>query len=226
MTDMTPFAVALCCVTAYLLGSIPFGYLAGKINGVDIRTVGSGNVGATNVFRCVGKGWGIAVFACDFLKGFAAARLLPPLAVRLGDAPSTAGLAIACAFLAVAGHNWPITLRFKGGKGVATTAGALVGIAPFAVLVGVLTWIVVFASTRYVSLGSIAAAVAVPLSAWLMAGTSDTLLPVSLTFLGLLVIWRHSSNLRRLLNGTENRFSFGRNKDRAESDTGKEHSPE
>ena len=159
---MLTFAVVV--IASYLLGSIPFGYLAGRMAGIDIRNCGSGNVGATNVIRTLGKGYGYPVFALDFLKGLGAVKVSILIATRMQsewNPPEMFG--IVGAISSVLGHSFPIWLRFKGGKGVATSAGALFGLAPVAALVGVAIWIVTFWLTRYVSVASIAAAAALPL---------------------------------------------------------------
>ncbi len=198
---------------AYLLGAIPCGYLIARARGVDIRTVGSGNIGATNVFRTVGKGWGILTFFCDALKGWIPAGLFSVLSKRLFGFDGGPALAVACAALAIAGHNWPVYLGFKGGKGIATSLGALIGIAPLAAGVGALVWVAVFLATRYVSVASIAAAAAVVAAAWFPQYRNDgLLLPVVLSLLGAVAVWRHKANLRRLLNGTEHRFKFFKGK--------------
>ena len=204
---------------SYLLGAVPFGFLIARARGVDIRTVGSGNIGATNVFRCLGKKWGILTFVCDVLKGFIPAFVLPVLFAPPDAGDASALMPVICGFLAVAGHNWPVYLRFKGGKGVATTAGALLGIAPVPLALGIVCWIIVFTATRYVSVGSLAAALVIPASAWCLAFqhrfpalNHGPVVPAMLTVLGALVILRHRTNIRRLLNGTENRFEFGKGK--------------
>ena len=194
----------LALLAAYLLGSIPNGLLVARLKGIDIRKVGSGNIGATNVFRSVGKFWGILTFICDALKGLIPAWLFPQLAGEPG-----AALGIFCGALAIAGHNWPIFLKFKGGKGVATSAGVLLGIAPAAVGIGLLSWLILFLSTRYVSVASIGAALVVPLAGWFLY-RDGLLLPITLTVLGLVTIVRHQANLRRLIAGTEHRFEFGK----------------
>jgi acyl phosphate:glycerol-3-phosphate acyltransferase len=193
-------------VVSYLLGAIPFGFLIARARGIDIRKVGSGNIGATNVFRSVGKSWGILTFALDVLKGFVPAFLFP-LAVQLADhAEPAAGWRLLCGCLAIIGHNWPIYLGFKGGKGVATSTGAMLGIAPIAMLIGLGSWILVFAASRYVSLASILAAVVIACAAWPLYRSGGLLLPVALTALAILVVIRHKSNIQRLLSGTEHRF--------------------
>ena len=194
----------LTLLAAYLLGSIPNGLLIARLKGVDIRKVGSGNIGATNVFRSVGKSWGILTFVCDALKGFLPAWLFP----QLVDG-THAALGIFCGALAIAGHNWPVFLKFKGGKGVATSAGVLLGIAPAAVGLGLLSWLILFLSTRYVSVASIGAAIVVPLAGWFLY-RDGRLLPITLAILGLVTVIRHQANIRRLIAGTEHRFEFGK----------------
>jgi acyl phosphate:glycerol-3-phosphate acyltransferase len=160
------------------------------------------------VFRALGKGWGILAFACDALKGFIPASVFPHLAKTLWTFDGGAVLPLVCACLAIAGHNWPVYLRFKGGKGVATSVGALTGLAPMAAGVGLLTWALVFVATRYVSLASIAATIMVAGAVWIFYAQTGILLPVVLTVLCGLVIGRHKSNIQRLLHGAENRFEF------------------
>lgn len=191
---------------SYLVGAIPFAFLIARARGVDIRKVGSGNVGATNVFRAVGKGWGILTFVCDALKGLLPALLGPRLLEAWTGAPAHPAFGLACGTAAIAGHSWPVFLGFKGGKGVATSAGMLLGAAPLAAAAGLGLWILVFLPTRYVSVASIVAAVGVPLAGWMAYGREDPWRPWVLTAIGLLVIVRHRTNIRRLLEGTEHRF--------------------
>lgn len=198
-------------IVSYLLGSIPFGYLAGRMAGIDIRNCGSGNVGATNVIRTLGKGYGYPVFALDFLKGLGAVKMSILIATRMQsewNPPEMFG--IVAAISSVLGHSFPVWLGFNGGKGVATSAGALFGLAPVAALVGVAIWIVTFWLTRYVSVASIAAAAALPfvilITTWL-SRTTGKLLFYSSVCLAVVVIWRHRSNLSRLIHGTEPRFN-------------------
>jgi glycerol-3-phosphate acyltransferase PlsY len=190
--------LVLLTATSYLIGSVPFGLLIAKTRGKDIRKLGSGNIGATNVLRCLGKPLGITCFVLDVLKGFLPAFFFPMVGKTGVDFPSIGILFGAAAIL---GHNFPIFLKFKGGKGVATSAGVLIGVAPLAVVIGLLTWILVF----YVSLGSIIAALAVVLAGWTIG--YGPVIATALTLLGALTIWRHRSNIQRLLNGTENKFS-------------------
>ncbi len=209
---MKILAQALMCAAAYLTGAIPFGLLLSRLKGVDIRTVGSGNIGATNVFRSVSKPLGILTFILDFLKGFAPAWFFPMIGKMLGpdfqSLEDQSGLIYGA--MAVVGHNWPIFLKFKGGKGISTSAGMLLGAAPRAVGVGLLTWVALLLATRTVSIASIGAAVAVPAAAWRFYGADDWIKPAALTVLGIVAVWRHRENIRRLLNGSEHRFSFGK----------------
>lgn len=217
---MTLLPYALGLLLAYLLGSVPFGFLVARARGVDIRRLGSGNIGATNVYRTLGRGPGLLTFALDFGKGLAATRALnlaaAALAARLGapDAAADLWLQLLCGAGALAGHSFPVFLGFRGGKGVATGAGLAVGLAPLAALGALLVWGVVFGIGRYVSLASIAAAATVAALGWLLYGSVPPrpLLPAVLTLLAVLVIARHHANLRRLWAGTENRFRFGKEK--------------
>ena len=193
--------LSLLTLASYLLGAVPFGLLIAALKGVDIRKVGSGNIGATNVMRSVGKPWGIATFAADALKGFIPAFVFPRFVQADPDMAS-----VVFGFAAILGHNFPVYLKFKGGKGVATSAGALLGIAPQAVAVGIVVWPLLFFTTRYVSVASIVTAAAVPVAGWFIYMKQGLLLPSALTVLGVLVIWRHKSNIERLRNGTESRF--------------------
>ncbi|MEO6992990.1 MAG: glycerol-3-phosphate 1-O-acyltransferase PlsY, partial [Lacunisphaera sp.] len=188
-------------IVGYLLGSLPFGYLVARAHGVDIFKVGSGNPGATNVKRVLGAKAGNMVFALDALKGALAAAwpLLPFLTV-----PDTRIMGLVGVISAVLGHSFSMFTKFKGGKGVATAAGGLVVLIPLASLVGAVVWVLTFFITRYVSLGSVLAAVAVPVASWLFKNP----LPLNLVAaaLGLFVIIRHRANIKRLLNGTETKF--------------------
>ena len=201
MISNTPLLLALLVSAAYLLGSIPNGLLIARLKGIDLQKVGSGNIGATNVFRCVGKSWGIAAFVLDAVKGFVPAFVFPRL---MEAAPPWLGLA--CGLAAVAGHNWPVWLKFKGGKGVSTSAGMLLGIAPAAVGIGFAVFAVVVALSRIVSLGSILAAIAVAGAGVWLYGADNRLLAVALIAMGALVVLKHRANVGRLLKGTEPRI--------------------
>jgi glycerol-3-phosphate acyltransferase PlsY len=189
-----------CAVVSYLLGSIPTGYLWAKSRGIDIRTVGSGNIGATNVMRALGKGPGITVLVIDALKGFLPVFLAP----RLFPEADRNVLQLVCCVSVIAGHNWTCWLKFNGGKGVATSAGALLAFLPVPMLCVLAVWGIVFGLSRYVSLGSICAAVALPVATWLI--TWDRTLTTFTVVVGALVIYKHKGNIQRLLAGTENRI--------------------
>ena len=205
--------IASVLIISYLIGSIPFGFLIGKLRGIDIRKHGSGNIGATNVTRVVGPVYGKLCFFLDFLKG-----LLPAGSAVLltgnGVLEDPYHLLPAAATLAVVlGHIYPVFLKFKGGKGIATAAGAILPLCPVAVVLGFLSWGAVFLTTRYVSLASITAAIVLPASAILLRlfHLSDVSTAAIILFilLGILAILKHTSNIKRLVNGTENRFSSG-----------------
>jgi acyl phosphate:glycerol-3-phosphate acyltransferase len=205
---MLKFAVV--AFVGYLLGSIPAGYLAGRIAGIDIRKVGSGNIGATNVTRTLGRLYGYSVFIVDFLKGFAAVGMSIMIAKRAQPVSIPSELfgvvgAVAC----VLGHSFPVWLGFKGGKGVAASAGALFGLMPRVALIAVAVWLIIFYRTRYVSVASMTAALAVPitiLSMMFLGQTGGTALLYFSICLAAVVIVRHRSNLSRLVRGTEPRF--------------------
>jgi len=203
--------LAVLLIGSYLLGSIPFGYLAGRLKGTDIRQAGSGNVGATNVVRVLGKGYGYPVFALDVLKGFGAVKismLIAPGRPPEWNSPEIFG--IFAALSSVLGHLYPPWLKFKGGKGVATSAGALFALTPVATLIGVAIWLTVFWLTRYVSLASITAAVVLPIVILVVTSQNQNncgALVYSSVLVAAVVVWRHRSNLSRLLQGTEPRFT-------------------
>jgi len=198
-------------IGSYLLGSIPFGYLAGRLEGTDIRQAGSGNVGATNVVRVLGKKYGYPVFVLDVLKGFGAVKismLLAPGEPSAWNSPATFG--ILAAISSVLGHLYPPWLKFKGGKGVATSAGALLALIPVATLIGIAVWIIVFWLTRYVSLASVTAAVVLPMVILVITWQDQNKakpLVYSSACVAAIVLWRHRSNLSRLMRGTEPRFT-------------------
>jgi glycerol-3-phosphate acyltransferase PlsY len=191
--------IILLTILAYLCGAVPFGFLVAKLNGVDIREKGSGNIGATNVFRVIGKGWGIFTLVLDALKGFIPAFFFP----MLGNVDPSYGVLFG--FSAIIGHTFPVYLKFKGGKGVATSAGVLLGVAPVAVGVGIFFFILTVVISRYVSLASIIAAISVAVTVW-VEGEKSMIVKVVLTLMSLLIVWLHRANIQRLMNGTENRF--------------------
>jgi glycerol-3-phosphate acyltransferase PlsY len=189
-------------LVGYLLGSLPFGYLVARAHGVDIFKAGSGNPGATNVKRVLGAKAGNTVFALDAVKGAVAAGwpLLPFFAVPDAQMAGLVGV-----IAAVLGHSFSMFTKFKGGKGVATAAGGLVVLIPIACLISAVVWFVTFFVSRYVSLASILAAVAVTTATWLRG--NPTSINIVVTALALFVVIRHRENIKRLLNGTESRFS-------------------
>lgn len=189
-------------LAGYLIGSLPFGYWVARARGVDILKEGSGNPGATNVKRVVGPAAGNVVFILDFLKGVLAVswvRVLPTAAEDAWIVLSILGLVGA-----ILGHSFSLFLRFRGGKGVATTVGGMVTLMPIATLIAILVWLLIFFLTRYVSLASIGLAVALPI-ARLLSGGLDLLFGFA-ALLSLFVIFRHRGNIRRLLAGREHRF--------------------
>lgn len=216
-----PLLIAVILVAAYFLGSIPFGLLIARTQGIDIRKQGSLNIGATNVWRVMGRKWGLATFACDAMKGLVAVLLAKQVAAHLGYPASlphghvqllhisSASAGIAAAAGCILGHTFPVWLRFKGGKGVATSLGVIFGMVPLASTSIFVVWCIVFKLSRYVSLASILAALSLPffvvgylILGW-MHGWEYFYFAVVAT---LLVVMRHRSNIHRLLAGTEQRF--------------------
>ena len=205
---MTAFLLVL---AAYLMGSIPTSYLVGRLNGIDLRKHGSGNLGGTNAYRVMGAAAGVPVVLVDVCKGFVPAHFFPTWdGAALGDLALLYGLA------AIVGHVWPVFMGFRGGKGVATGAGVLVALAPTSALIGLLVWIGVVLITRYVSVASISAATLVPLTAWLTDEARSTVLFCAA--IAIFVWWTHRENLSRLAHGQENRFG----RDRQESSLSRE----
>lgn len=191
---------------SYLLGATPTSYWVGKAaRGVDLREHGSGNLGATNAFRVLGWRWALPVVVVDIGKGFIPVWLVPGLA-EVG-----LGWTLLFGTAAILGHMFSFWVGFRGGKGVATSAGVFLGLAPWAFLGALVVWCLVTFTTRYVSLGSILAAVALPFLVWLTAPAGDgrTGLVAFSAALATFVIWKHRSNVRRLLAGEENRFGGG-----------------
>lgn len=199
MTLPLPAALA----ASYLLGAIPTSYLAARLfRGVDLRTVGSGNLGATNLYRAAGWKVAVPVGLFDIAKGFVPATLL---AAAVGGGVRDPGVGLACGIAAVVGHVYSVFVRFKGGKGVATGAGAMLGLAPLAVLAAAGVWALVTFTSGYVSLGSVVAALSLVPAVWLLHPGQRGLLPFYL-LLALGIVWLHRANLARLRAGTEHRF--------------------
>jgi glycerol-3-phosphate acyltransferase PlsY len=234
----------LCPLIAFLLGSIPFGLFIARAKGIDIRQHGSGNIGATNVLRVVGKKYGIFCLILDALKGYLPAVLgislilytgsksalaieaLRPYALELpADLQWKAQLfQVLTGFCAILGHNYSPWVGFKGGKGIATSAGVMIALMPAAVVILLIVWLIVFLLTRYVSVASVVAAVVLPIVTHLgsrfhhvgndnsnptlwEAGVWNKPLFFFSVAIGILAIWKHRTNLQRVMNGTENRFS-------------------
>ena len=191
---------ALVLIAAYLLGSIPFAYLAGRARGVDIRTVGSRNVGATNVFRTLGRRIGVAVMALDIAKG--------AVAVAVARVLLESPWPLLAAAAAILGHVFPVWLRFRGGKGVAVAGGAVLALTPLPALVALAVWLTLTVLTRYVSIGSVAGAVAYPVAVAALGEPWPTV--VFSLLAGAAVIAKHRANLVRLARGTELRVDLGR----------------
>lgn len=205
---MPPLFPTFCLVAlAWFCGSLPFGYWAGRLKGIDIRKHGSGNIGATNVIRVLGKKIGLPVFALDVLKGFVPVFVASWwMQHREGVDVNTATLVAAlCAAAAVLGHMFTFWLGFKGGKGVATTAGAMLGLAWQVLLIALVVWIIIFYTTRYVALASILAGFTLPVAAAILMPWNYVLLTFGV-IIAVLVLVRHRSNISRMLAGTENRF--------------------
>jgi acyl phosphate:glycerol-3-phosphate acyltransferase len=199
-------------VLLYLVGSIPTGYLLGRARGLDIRQHGSGNIGATNVWRVMGRNWGLLAFASDFLKGFLPLFLLRKLVFPDGGPWTVSLLLVVGGLAAIIGHNYTPWLGFKGGKGIATSAGVLAALMPPVLGVALSLWIIATLITRLVSIGSILAAASLaPLALWFYPG--EWIYFGLAVLAGVLAIWRHSSNIRRLLAGTEPKINFGSKKE-------------
>lgn len=191
---------AIALVVAYLLGAMPFALIAGKLHGVDLRKVGSGNLGATNVFRTLGRTAGVTVMVLDIAKGTAA--------VLIAEAITNNPWPLAAGALAILGHVFPVWTGFRGGKGVATGAGALIGLVPVASAVMLVIWLVLVLTTRYVSVASIVAALAAAPLAWAFGAPWSYVGFVAVA--ALFVVWKHRENIVRLTRGEEHRIHFGR----------------
>ena len=199
MTSYHTAILAQCIVivAAYLIGSIPTGLLLGKAYGIDVRKEGSGNIGATNLYRTIGRKVGIITLIGDCLKG-----LLPVVFVSFSRLPAETAAWVGLA--AFCGHVFSVFLRFKGGKGVATALGVFLALAPKALGVAILLFAICMLIWRYVSLGSIVAAAAIPLAVYLLGGSMR--ITTVTCIIALIVIVRHHENIRRLLSGNENKF--------------------
>ena len=195
---MTVVSILLITIIGYLLGAISFAVIIARSKGVDIFKEGSGNPGATNVKRILGRKWGNAVFALDALKGFTAAGL--PLLVYHDDRLAVIGL-----IAAILGHSFSVFLKFRGGKGVATTIGGLLALMCPALLIGLVVWLIIFYTKKVVALASIFFAVSLPMSAYFIYGTEDPRFYLGVV-LALFIVVRHRSNIIRMFSGKENKF--------------------
>lgn len=199
------FAVSL--LICYLIGSIPTSYIFGKVlRGIDIRQFGSGNVGATNVYRVVGKLPGALVFIIDVAKGIICTTLIANLFLHFGISMNSEVYRMTLGFVAIVGHDWTIFLKFKGGKGVATSAGVLIGMAPKILILGFIVWVVVFLWKRYVSLASISSAVSVPVFFSILSYPVPYVIFSSL--ICAVTVYKHLPNIKRLVRGEENKITF------------------
>ena len=197
-------------LVGYLLGSCPNGLIVSRARGIDIRKHGSGNIGATNVLRVLGKKLGYLVFALDAAKGLVAVRLAYLIAHAIQpDLVHPELIGIGAGVACILGHTFPVWLGFRGGKGVATSAGVLLGLMPLAVVSVFVIWLLLYQTTRYVSVASLGAAVSLPIFVLLYLHfkmlTGAGLLPFSI-LIAAVVIWRHRSNMQRLVQGKEQRF--------------------
>ncbi len=215
---MPVLAYILTALAAYLLGSIPTGFLVARAKGIDIRKTGSGNIGATNAMRVLGKPAGIFVLLMDAAKGYAACYITMRVFEHYGISSHPSSIeeiqamlnqitnhTIVAGIFVVLGHNYTCWLKFKGGKGIATTAGVYLALAWPAVFVALVVFILAVAATKYVSVGSIAAAIALPATVWVMLPDNLFFCLVT-TALGVLAICKHKTNIQRLMAGTENRL--------------------
>ena len=189
---------------AYLIGAIPFGFLIGKMRGVDVRTVGSKNIGATNVYRTVGHAWGFLAFFCDFLKGF-----LPSLAAtiylsNLSNPSNLSNLPVWTGLACVIGHTLTVFMKFRGGKGVATAFGMMVALATYPALLAFAVFVVTVWLSHYISLGSMLAAASLAVLVWVFPCLMAVRVIAALV--AVFVIYKHKSNIQRLVKGCENRI--------------------
>ncbi|MEW5693180.1 MAG: glycerol-3-phosphate 1-O-acyltransferase PlsY [Candidatus Hydrogenedentota bacterium] len=181
---------------SYLVGSIPAGYIYGRLMGIDIKKEGSGNVGATNVMRVLGRKAGIAVLFFDILKGF--------IPVELGSLYfRNEGIIIICGILSIIGHMYPVWLGFRGGKGVATSCGVFIALVPGVVLMGFIVFVITVIFTRFVSVGSIIISIFVPVCIFL---EGKIILGIFSVIVGAIIIYRHKENIKRILEGRENKI--------------------
>ena len=201
-------SVVLVILSGYILGSLPFSFWLGKLKGVDLQKVGSGNVGATNLARALGTSWGISAFILDMGKGFIAVLVAGYIAGRGGGSIiSPSLLKILGGVSSIIGHNWTFLLSFKGGKGVATSTGVFLGLAPLSLLLAAGVWLIVLLFSQYISLASIIASISLPLWMWSrVVEKVDLSILIFAVITSILIIYRHRSNIKRLIRGEENRW--------------------
>ena len=192
---------------AYLIGSIPTAYIFGRLlKGIDIRQYGSGNIGATNVFRVIGRFPGILVLFIDIMKGFVCATYVANLFMYISPVTRPQLYSVLAGLAAIAGHNWTLFLRFRGGKGVATSAGVVIGLIPKIFWLGFLVWCIIFSVTGFISLASIVASVSIPLFTLVFGAPTEIVIFMSI--LCLVIVYKHRPNIKRLQKGEEKRISL------------------
>ena len=206
---MAHFVLLSGLISAYLIGSIPTAYILGRlIKGIDIRRFGSGNIGATNTFRVMGKAPGLVVLAIDILKGFICVSYIADLFLYISPAARPELYKVLVGLATITGHNWTVFLKFKGGKGVATSAGVVIGLIPKIFWFGFSVWLIVFALTGFVSLASIIASVSIPVFTLIFGEPTEIIVFMSL--LCLAIVYKHRSNIQRLKSGEEKRIKLTR----------------
>ena len=204
---MAYFILFLGIFTSYLIGSIPCAYISGRlVKGIDIRRFGSGNVGAANTFRVVGKIPGLIVLAIDIFKGFICVTYIASFFMFFSPVSRPELYRVIVGLSVIAGHNWPVFLKFKGGKGVAAGAGVVMGLAPKIFSLGFLVWVIIFSMTGYVSLSSIIASISIPLFTRLFNEPNEIVIFMSI--LSLMIVYRHRPNIKRLLKGEEKKIKL------------------
>ncbi|MFH1782356.1 MAG: glycerol-3-phosphate 1-O-acyltransferase PlsY [Candidatus Omnitrophota bacterium] len=204
---MSYFILFLGGLLAYLIGSIPTAYIAGKlVKSIDIRQFGSGNIGATNTFRVVGKMPGVAVLLIDMLKGYMCVTYCADLFMLIAPVERPELYRVLMGLSAIMGHNWTVFLNFKGGKGVATSAGVIIALIPKIFLLGLIVWSIIFGLTGYVSLSSIIAAILIPIFTFLFNKPVETI--VAMCILCMVVVYKHRSNIARLKKGEERKIKL------------------
>lgn len=206
---MALFVSLLGLVSAYLIGSIPTAYIFGRLlKGIDIRQFGSGNIGATNTFRIIGRVPGLIVLAIDILKGFICVSYIADLFLYISPAARPELYKVVVGMAVIAGHNWTLFLKFKGGKGVATSAGVVIALIPKIFWLGFSVWMIIIALTGYVSLASIITSISIPILTLIFGESTEIVVFMSL--LCLAIVYKHRSNIQRLKSGQEKRIRLTR----------------